>query len=851
MSGRRPAGGCGARRGRSAGLALLFAPGATTLPTMDRGKPTSLLFLIVIAATAPLRPGSAQDTWSAAGTGALTVPLYDLAFGDGQFVAVGAEGTFATSPDGQSWTAGTFGVTSEDIAGVGFGAGEFLAVGQDGTVLRSADAATWAAEDSTTNGFLSSCAFGCGRWVAVGAAGVVATAAAPDAWTTVLTPDATFLAAVAFGSGHFVAVGQNGTVARSADGLTWTSGASGTSAYLTGLAYVDGTFLAAGQDGVLLRSDDAGATWSALASGTTSWLNGIAAGGGRAAAAGFDGTVVVSSGPGFAAWTPAASNSTDLLNAVAHGGGRFAAVGEDPAGAELPRAISSAGPGLPEFAWSVTELDLTESAGAVMLEVTRGDSAGAAAIAVDAFDVGTEGAGDYSLSGASVEFADGQSSATLTLTTVADATLEGFEYVSLELRSPPAGSALGAASKLCVRIRDDEDLDGDLLPDAWEIQYFGDVTSEDAEGDPDDDGNNNLREYEDGTDPTLQSSARYRIAAAVVGDGSVAVSPDQPAGYDRGTAVTLTATPGAESEFLQWVGNHGAAAATNPLTLNLTFDVQIAAHFGGSLREALDTDEFTLATFGAGEWFGQPTVSFDGEDSARSPALGGRGNATMQTFAEGPGQLTFRWRCSCADGIDFARFESNGTIAAIITGESDWAEVSVALSPGVNRLRWTYARNSAAPVGADAAWVDTLAMTYSYGDWRAAEFSAADAADDAVSGPGADPDADGTSNLLEYLLGYPPLQPEARGGLTTSLVNVSGELHHQFFFRVRKGRRAGLDIGLAESPDLAAWAPTGLATEPFLDDLRSITFSVIETVPVGGRGAGFHYRLEVKPVAEP
>ena len=50
------------------------------------------------------------------------------------------------------------------------------------------------------------------------------------------------------------------------------------------------------------------------------------------------------------------------------------------------------------------------------------------------------------------------------------------------------------------------DTDGDGLPDAWEIAYFGNITAQDALGDPDNDGYNNLQEYLAGSDPTNPNS---------------------------------------------------------------------------------------------------------------------------------------------------------------------------------------------------------------------------------------------------------------------------------------------------------------------------------------------------------
>jgi hypothetical protein len=49
---------------------------------------------------------------------------------------------------------------------------------------------------------------------------------------------------------------------------------------------------------------------------------------------------------------------------------------------------------------------------------------------------------------------------------------------------------------------DPNDIDGDGLPDAWEIANFGNITAQNGKGDPDGDGVDNLHEYLAGTNPT-------------------------------------------------------------------------------------------------------------------------------------------------------------------------------------------------------------------------------------------------------------------------------------------------------------------------------------------------------------
>ena len=60
--------------------------------------------------------------------------------------------------------------------------------------------------------------------------------------------------------------------------------------------------------------------------------------------------------------------------------------------------------------------------------------------------------------------------------------------------------------------QDLDDTDGDDLPDAWEMHYFGDL-DEDGNGDYDGDGNTNYEEYLLGSDPTVAEGIHLEITA--------------------------------------------------------------------------------------------------------------------------------------------------------------------------------------------------------------------------------------------------------------------------------------------------------------------------------------------------
>jgi len=97
---------------------------------------------------------------------------------------------------------------------------------------------------------------------------------------------------------------------------------------------------------------------------------------------------------------------------------------------------------------------------------------------------------------------------------------------------------------------DDEDNDG--LPDYWENLYFGHYWYYGPNDDPDGDGNNNLTEFADGTDPTNPLSAKYALTLAAI-HGTATADPAQ-ARYNRGAGVAIHADGESAYAFQGWQG---------------------------------------------------------------------------------------------------------------------------------------------------------------------------------------------------------------------------------------------------------------------------------------------------------
>gem|GEM_PF-6031209 len=98
----------------------------------------------------------------------------------------------------------------------------------------------------------------------------------------------------------------------------------------------------------------------------------------------------------------------------------------------------------------------------------------------------------------------------------ADAVVEPDEFLVLEIRQARAAQ-IGQISTHRIVIRNalgvDLDSDGDQLPDAWELQFFGHLRN-DADSDPDGDGESNIREYRLGRHPGAGARA---VSAAALG----------------------------------------------------------------------------------------------------------------------------------------------------------------------------------------------------------------------------------------------------------------------------------------------------------------------------------------------
>jgi hypothetical protein len=119
---------------------------------------------------------------------------------------------------------------------------------------------------------------------------------------------------------------------------------------------------------------------------------------------------------------------------------------------------------------------------------------------------------------------------------------------------------------------DDGDSDGML--DLWEYTYFG-TTNNLATADTDNDGNNNLQEFFDATNPADGTAFRAKLFTTAL-RGTILRDPDLSS-YPLGSTVILTPIPSPGYAFIGWSQN--ATGLDNPLHLVVDGHENITATF--------------------------------------------------------------------------------------------------------------------------------------------------------------------------------------------------------------------------------------------------------------------------------
>lgn len=127
-----------------------------------------------------------------------------------------------------------------------------------------------------------------------------------------------------------------------------------------------------------------------------------------------------------------------------------------------------------------------------------------------------------------------------------------------------------------------------------------------------------------------------------------------------------------------------------------------------TLASALDAVQFDWTTTTPG-WLPQTEVSHDGYDAAASELIGDDEECAMETVVTGPGTLSFFWKVDSEQNADYLSVEVLDTsIYEDISGNVDWAQVTLQIPAGPHTVVWKYSKNGAVSEGEDRGWVDEV-----------------------------------------------------------------------------------------------------------------------------------------------
>jgi Immunoglobulin I-set domain len=327
-----------------------------------------------------VQPRRALDRWTVRDA-TTNEDLYGIIFTNGQFVAVGYEGTILTSTNGTNWARQNSG-TSRDLHALIYAGGQYVAVGRKGTVLTSPNAVVWTSRTTPSTNYLERIAYGGSNYVIAGTHGTILTSSNAINWVARTHPLAAFdveLEGVAYGLGNFVMVGgyyhywiyfEDGdpqlnynvvsALLVSSNGVDWTDQGVDVGVHLRGVTFANGIFLAVGNDGHALYSTNA-VDWIPFGFYAPYTfapnLRHATYGAGRFVVVGNYGTMLSARAPGES-FPSHPSGVTENLHDVAYGLGKFIAVGN--AGTIIQSAASSPAFATPRALDGAIRLTLSE-----------------------------------------------------------------------------------------------------------------------------------------------------------------------------------------------------------------------------------------------------------------------------------------------------------------------------------------------------------------------------------------------------------------------------------------------------------------------------------------------------------
>ncbi|MDX2110953.1 MAG: hypothetical protein SFY80_11995 [Verrucomicrobiota bacterium] len=192
---------------------------------------------------------------------------------------------------------------------------------------------------------------------------------------------------------------------------------------------------------------------------------------------------------------------------------------------------------------------------------------------------------------------------------------------------------------------------------------------------------------------------------------------DVPAGkYDNCLHLRFTITNGETQVWDEWWASGVGPVKMQGVSGAGAKRLRELQHFsiGLPLAESLNTPTISIISEKPA-WFGQNTITHDGNNAAQSPILASGQVSQMETTLQGPGTISFFWKVSTASNYDSLHFYVDDVEQGTgITGDVDWTFVSIPiLASGSHKVKWSFSRNTNVMGSSNCGWVDQV----SYEKW--------------------------------------------------------------------------------------------------------------------------------------
>lgn len=306
--------------------------------------------------------------------------------------------------------------------------------------------------------------------------------------------------------------------------------------------------------------------------------------------------------------------------------------------------------------------------------VIENSANGTAVGTLTATDADTGQTVNYTITAGNTGSAFAINSATGELTTAAALDFEALASYNLTVTATDNGSpALSDTATITINITDDtnEDSDNDGLTDAWEIQYFSNLSTTNGATDSDNDNISDADEYLFGTDPTQVGSKPRLICVDLQGGGTGTNFYGQ-----LSAPILMTDSHSSNSLAGIWNPANGDALTSNPANLSVNPSWDNLSDSEGSI-----TAVNLKVTGNVSFWSGHRTTTADARLHEDYMILKVIGTDTSVDFsvegltANGYYRLYFFGGTSTSRAIDVAVGSTNlsgvNAVAASVTLQAD------------------------------------------------------------------------------------------------------------------------------------------------------------------------------------